>query len=168
MGLGLGPESGDHEFDCIIGTNVLGSLYVTKGDLDRAIPQLERSLALARMWSRVGWSTVGFLAKPMRSPDATKRLSDSPRKLSEPASRRSVEALALRLLAEVASHRDRFQLAEAEEYSREALALATELGMRPLVAHCYSGSARSSGAWAKGTRLRSASPPPAVCTERWT
>jgi hypothetical protein len=75
----------------------------------------------------------------MRSPNATKRLSDSPRKLSEPASRRSVEALALRLLAEVASHRDRFQLAEAEEYSREALALATELGMRPLVAHCYLG-----------------------------
>jgi hypothetical protein len=47
--------------------------------------------------------------------------------------------LALRLLAEVASHRDRFQPAEVEEYSRQALALATELGMRPLVAHCYLG-----------------------------
>jgi len=35
-------ESGGHEYDCIIATNALGSLYVIKGDLGRAIPQLER------------------------------------------------------------------------------------------------------------------------------
>src|SRR5262245_40094138 len=54
-------ESGGHEFDCITATNTLGSLYVIKGDLDRAIPLLERSMALARTWSRVGWSTAGFM-----------------------------------------------------------------------------------------------------------
>ena len=42
-----------------------------------------------------------------------------------------------RLLAEVASHRDRFQPAESEAYSRRALALAGELGMRPLIAQCH-------------------------------
>jgi tetratricopeptide (TPR) repeat protein len=56
-------ESGGHEFDCIIATNALGSLYVIKGDLGRAVPQLERSLMLARTWSSVGWSTVGFLGQ---------------------------------------------------------------------------------------------------------
>jgi tetratricopeptide (TPR) repeat protein len=45
--------------------------------------------------------------------------------------------LALRFLAEVASHRDRFQPEEAEECCRQALALAGELGMRPLVAQCH-------------------------------
>ena len=50
---------------------------------------------------------------------------------------RGHEAWSLRLLGEIASHRDPPSVETAEGYYREALALAGELGMRPLVAHCH-------------------------------
>ena len=50
---------------------------------------------------------------------------------------RSHEAWGLRLLGEIVSHRDPPAVETAEGYYREALALAGELGMRPLVAHCH-------------------------------
>jgi tetratricopeptide (TPR) repeat protein len=163
-------ESGGHEFDCIIATNTLGSLYVIKGDVDRAIPLLERSLALARTWSRVGWSTAGFLglayAQSGRCEEAFQLFQEAletskeavgdvrssrfrqlgeihllaghPSEALEHArqaldlardrKQRGFEALALRLLAEATLH---------EESSRRALALAGELGMRPLIAQCH-------------------------------
>jgi tetratricopeptide (TPR) repeat protein len=172
-------ESGGHEFDCIIATNTLGSLHVIKGDLHRAIPLLERSVALARTWSRVGWSTAGFLglayARSGRCEEAFRLFEEALetsreamddvrssrfRQLGEihllaghPAEafenarqaldlarerkQRGFEALALRLLGEVMAHRDRFRPSEAEEHSRQAEALADELGMRPLIAQCH-------------------------------
>ncbi|PYM68855.1 MAG: hypothetical protein DME10_25920, partial [Candidatus Rokuibacteriota bacterium] len=50
---------------------------------------------------------------------------------------RGHEAWSLRLLGEIASHRDPPALETAEGYYREALALAGQLGMRPLAAHCH-------------------------------
>jgi tetratricopeptide (TPR) repeat protein len=47
------------------------------------------------------------------------------------------EAYALRLLGEIATARD--SPTEGESYYRQALALADELGMRPLQAHCHRG-----------------------------
>jgi tetratricopeptide (TPR) repeat protein len=52
---------------------------------------------------------------------------------------RGYEAWALRLLGEIASHRDPHDAETAEVHYRQALALADELGMRPLVAHCHLG-----------------------------
>jgi tetratricopeptide (TPR) repeat protein len=49
------------------------------------------------------------------------------------------EAYALRLLGEIATHRDPPAVEEAEASYRQALALASELGMRPLQAHCHRG-----------------------------
>ena len=49
---------------------------------------------------------------------------------------RGYEAYALRLLGEVALAT---APAEAERYHLQALTLAEELGMRPLVAHCHAG-----------------------------
>ena len=57
--------------------------------------------------------------------------------LARDRKQRGFEALALRLLAEVNSHPERFEPGKAEEYSRRALALAGELGMRPLIAQCH-------------------------------
>ncbi len=45
----------------------------------------------------------------------------------------------LRLLGEIAVHRDPPDAEAAERHYREALARAEELGMRPLVAHCHLG-----------------------------
>jgi tetratricopeptide (TPR) repeat protein len=50
---------------------------------------------------------------------------------------RGNQAWALRLLGEVAAHRDPRRVEDAQDRYDEALALANELGMRPLVAHCH-------------------------------
>jgi predicted ATPase/class 3 adenylate cyclase len=49
------------------------------------------------------------------------------------------QAQALWLLGEVAAHRDPPAVEQAEVHYRQALALAEELGMRPLQAHCHLG-----------------------------
>jgi tetratricopeptide (TPR) repeat protein len=52
---------------------------------------------------------------------------------------RGNEALALHQLGVVLAHADPPDVAPAEAYYQQALALAEELGMRPLVAHCHRG-----------------------------
>jgi tetratricopeptide (TPR) repeat protein len=50
---------------------------------------------------------------------------------------RGNEAYALRLLGEIAAHRNPPERESTEAYYREALALAETLGMHPLSAHCH-------------------------------
>jgi tetratricopeptide (TPR) repeat protein len=50
---------------------------------------------------------------------------------------RGNQAYALRLLGEIAEGRDPPESTQAETHYRQALALAEELGMRPLQAHCH-------------------------------
>jgi len=52
---------------------------------------------------------------------------------------RGYQAYALRLLGEIASRRDPPEVTSAEAHYQQALVLASELGMRPLQAHCHRG-----------------------------
>jgi len=52
---------------------------------------------------------------------------------------RGNQAYALRLLGEIAARCEPPESAQAEAYYLQALALADELGMRPLQAHCHLG-----------------------------
>ena len=52
---------------------------------------------------------------------------------------RGHQAYALRLLGDIAARREPPEVAQAEVHYQQALALADELGMRPLVAHCHLG-----------------------------
>lgn len=52
---------------------------------------------------------------------------------------RGNEAWALRLLGEIASHHARSNEATAAAHYDAAMTLASELDMRPLVAHCHRG-----------------------------
>ena len=52
---------------------------------------------------------------------------------------RGNQAYALRLLGDIAARRDPPEDEPAEAYYHQALALADELGMRPLQAHCQQG-----------------------------
>src|SRR5262249_23313349 len=52
---------------------------------------------------------------------------------------RGYEAWALRLLGEIAAYQEPPEIEPAEHHYRQALALAEELGMRLLVAHCRLG-----------------------------
>jgi tetratricopeptide (TPR) repeat protein len=58
---------------------------------------------------------------------------------------RGNEALALHQLGAVHAHADPPDVAQAEAHYQQALALAEELGMRPLVAHCHLGLGRLYG-----------------------
>jgi len=49
------------------------------------------------------------------------------------------QAAALQLLGDIVTHPDQFDLEKGGQYYWRALALAEELGMRPLVAHCHLG-----------------------------
>jgi hypothetical protein len=55
---------------------------------------------------------------------------------------RGHQAYALRLLGEIAIRREPSQPEQAEVHYQEALALAIELSMRPLQAHCHHGLGR--------------------------
>jgi tetratricopeptide (TPR) repeat protein len=59
--------------------------------------------------------------------------------LAQERSERGTEAWALRLVGEVTGQARSHDSETAEDHYRRALALATELGMRPLVAHCQLG-----------------------------
>ena len=50
---------------------------------------------------------------------------------------RGHEACALRLIGEVSSHRNHPNIEAAEAHLLQAMALADELGMRPLIAHSH-------------------------------
>src|SRR5262249_35369432 len=52
---------------------------------------------------------------------------------------RSNESMSLRLRGYIAARRKPPEIELAEAHYRQALALADELGMRPLAAHCYRG-----------------------------
>ena len=62
--------------------------------------------------------------------------------LAREKAQRSGEAWALHLLGAIASHPDPPDTEKADTHYRQALTLAEELGMRPLVAHCHLGLAR--------------------------
>jgi tetratricopeptide (TPR) repeat protein len=59
--------------------------------------------------------------------------------LSEAQGARGGEARAWQLLGEITAHTDSPDCENAESHYRHALAIADELGMRPLVAHCHLG-----------------------------
>ena len=69
---------------------------------------------------------------------------------------RGNEALALHQLGVVQAHADPPDVVQAEAHYQQALALAEELGMRPLVAHCHLGLGRLYGQTGRGEQARAA------------
>jgi tetratricopeptide (TPR) repeat protein len=67
------------------------------------------------------------------------RLAESALELSRERKERGFEARARWLLGEIASHQDHPDVEKADAHYRAAIALANELGMRPLIAHCHLG-----------------------------
>jgi class 3 adenylate cyclase/tetratricopeptide (TPR) repeat protein len=119
----------------------LGSAYVLQGRLtegrallEEAISEGIRTGALLNHAYRVAWlSEVCRLAG--RGEEAWQHAHQA-LNLARQQKERGNEALALHQLGTVHAHTDPPDAEQAEAYYQQALALAEELGMRPLVAHC--------------------------------
>jgi tetratricopeptide (TPR) repeat protein len=121
--------------------SALGSAYGLSGEVAEALPLLEQAMiwsALAHryfspfLWVSEAYLLAGRLEEAMT---VALRALEHSRECKE----RGHQAGALRLLGDIASHRDPVEVEEAEASYRQALALAEELGMRPLQAHCHHG-----------------------------
>jgi tetratricopeptide (TPR) repeat protein len=123
----------------------LGEAYALSGRLaDDALPLLTQAMAqtTGRERDLVGYQTlyhlslgqVRLLAGHL---DEAQARAERAQALACAHQERGNQAYALRLLGDIAAHRDPPNADSAETHYRQALALAEELGMRPLQAHCH-------------------------------
>jgi class 3 adenylate cyclase/tetratricopeptide (TPR) repeat protein len=122
----------------------LGAVYTLAGRVAAAVPLLTQVLEqiLAqdmgenRVFCSLSLSEAHLLAGHREEASSlAKRALAFARAHQE----RGHQAYALRLLGAIAAHRDAPENEEAETHYQQAFALAEELGMRPLQAHCHLG-----------------------------
>ena len=125
----------------------LGEAYELAGRAAEAAPLLSRAVeqttapdmtgfqALCRLPLAEAHRMAGRLAEAHEQAERALTLARAHRE-------RGNEAYALKLLGEIHGHRDAREGNDAQRLFRQALALASELEMRPLVAHCHSGLGR--------------------------
>jgi tetratricopeptide (TPR) repeat protein len=127
----------------LITGRLLGQAYARAGRTAEAVPLLERTARQAAINSHytrsdclVALAEAHLLAGHPEAARAT--ANEGLQRCCEQGARGS-EAWALRLIGEIAAHADPPAAEQAESYYLQALALAQELGMRPLMAHCHLG-----------------------------
>jgi tetratricopeptide (TPR) repeat protein len=127
-----------------VATSLLGRAYALSGQLAEAIPLLEeaveRAAAMARRVDQALWSahlSEGYLTAG-RIQDA-RHHAISAAELARRHGERGNEAHVLRVSAGIVSSSEAPEIVAAKDSYDAAAALATELGMRPLVAHCHLG-----------------------------
>jgi class 3 adenylate cyclase/tetratricopeptide (TPR) repeat protein len=122
----------------------LGAAYLLQGRVVDALPLLERAVELTSSRGelrghslRVVNLSAGYLLAGRI--DEAVGLAEQALQLSRDTKERGNEAWALRLLGEIASHGKPPEAETARKHYSQALDMADELGMRPLVAHCHLG-----------------------------
>jgi len=122
----------------------LGAAYALAGRITEALPLLEQAVAQAATLQqlfyqamRVAWLSEALLLAGRRE-DAQHQAAHA-LELSRTHQERGNEAWVLRLLGDMAAHGDPPEVMQAEASYQQALALAEELEMRPLQAHCHRG-----------------------------
>jgi class 3 adenylate cyclase/tetratricopeptide (TPR) repeat protein len=120
----------------------LGAAYVLAGRVAEALPLLERVVEQTDTMGDIFDHVLGVIPlsegylRAGRIEDAHHQACHAV-EVCRQHQERGHEAWALRLLGEVAAQHDPPSLEHAEDYYRQALALAEALGMRPLKAHCH-------------------------------
>jgi tetratricopeptide (TPR) repeat protein len=125
----------------------LGYLYTLSGRVAEGLAMLEEALAVMEAMGMVQWRTpllvhLGETYLLASRPEDARALADRSLALASERGHRGSEAWARRLLGEIASREDHRDVATAEAHYAAAMALASELGMRPLLAHCHLGLGR--------------------------
>jgi tetratricopeptide (TPR) repeat protein len=122
----------------------LGAAYTLSGRVADAVPLLTRAMEQTSTTSATNEVALTYLflgeahllAGRLEEAYA---LAERALAFASAQQARGRQAYALRLLGEIAAYRDPTEAEQAEAFYRQALALADELGMRPLMAHCYRG-----------------------------
>ena len=122
----------------------LGAAYTLDRRITDAVPLLTRTLEQCRAQGRAYAETLCSLPlgeAHMLAGHLEEAYTFAERALlrAREYQGRSHQAYALHLLGDIAARRDPPEIELAEAYYRQALALADELGMRPLLAHCHRG-----------------------------
>jgi class 3 adenylate cyclase/tetratricopeptide (TPR) repeat protein len=128
-------------------TGFLGYLQVLSGRVAEGLPMLEQgeqdqeASGLALYHSRLVLWLGEALMRADRPEDALAQ-AERARRLTRERGERGLEAWACWLLGEIASRRGPVEVETAEGHYRQALALADEGGLCPLLARCHSGLGR--------------------------
>jgi tetratricopeptide (TPR) repeat protein len=120
----------------------MGYAYALVGRLTEALPLLEQAVGQHAAMRRghlfsiyvAWWSEAMLLAGRLKE---AMQLAERALTCARDSKQRGSEAYALRLLGEIIVHCAPPEVEQAEAWYRQALALADELGMRPLQAHCH-------------------------------
>jgi class 3 adenylate cyclase/tetratricopeptide (TPR) repeat protein len=122
----------------------LGAAYVQGGRVDEAIRLLARvqeqtALSGRRNVQALLLSSLGEAHLCADRLEEARTFATRALEHARTYQARGHEAYSLRLLGDIAAHGYPPEVEEGEASYRQALALADELGMRPLVAHCHYG-----------------------------
>jgi tetratricopeptide (TPR) repeat protein len=122
----------------------LGAAYTLSGRVADAVPLLTQALEQTIATEMVVYQA--FCSLPLGEAqllagrlEEAHALAERTLTLAREHQERGHQAYALRLLGEIAARREPPESDQAGDYYRQALTLAEELGMRPLMAHCHLG-----------------------------
>jgi tetratricopeptide (TPR) repeat protein len=137
-------EDADLPFHFSLLAPALGAAYLLCGRVDEAVHLLERAReqATSSSTTSVRMQQLSTLAEAQLHAghlEEAQRLAAQALEQARTHRERGNEAYALRLLGDIAAHREPPEVKEADASYRQALALAEALGMRPLQAHCHLG-----------------------------
>ena len=139
----------------------LGETYTLGGRVADAVPLLTQALEQVIAAERLGDQALCCLSLGEAQVlaghlEEAQALAERALALTRAHQARGYQAYALRLLGEIAARRDPPEAEQAEAHYCEALALANELGMRPLLAHCHHGLGTLYSRVGRGQQARAA------------
>jgi class 3 adenylate cyclase len=122
----------------------LGAAYTLGGRVADAVPLLTQAMEQTSAMEAVDYQarcrfSLGEAQVLAGRPEEAHALAERALAIAREHQERGHQAYALRLLGEIAARREPPEIMPAEAHYRQALALAEELGMRPLQAHCHLG-----------------------------
>jgi ATP/maltotriose-dependent transcriptional regulator MalT len=139
----------------------LGAAYTLSGRIADAMPLLTRAMEQVNAMEMGGFQALCSL--PLGDAhllagrlEEAHTLAERALALARTHQERGNQAYALRLLGDIAARRDPPESAQAEAYYQQALVLADELGMRPLLAHCHRGLGTLYATLGRGDTARTA------------